>query len=62
MNDEQIKNLSVPAGSYNTIMPWTLYAGMTEEDLGAIYEYLHSLKPINNLVVRFTPSKDKVKS
>lgn len=62
MNDEQIKNLSVPAGSYNTIMPWTLYAGMTEEDLGAIYEYLHSLKPVKNLVVRFTPAKDKAKS
>jgi mono/diheme cytochrome c family protein len=30
----------------NTLMPWTLYAGMTDEDLGAIYDYLRTQKPI----------------
>lgn len=29
----------------NTEMPWLLYAGMTEEDLGAIYDYLRTLPP-----------------
>jgi mono/diheme cytochrome c family protein len=30
----------------NTWMPWYAYAGMTREDLGAIYTYLRSLKPV----------------
>ena len=34
----------------NTWMPWYAYAGMTREDLGAIYTYLRSLKPIINRV------------
>ncbi len=38
-------------------MPWTLYAGMKEEDLGAIYDYLRSIKPVYNKVTVFTPSK-----
>lgn len=43
---------------YNTVMPWTMYAGMTERDLGAIYKYLRSVKPIKNKVEKFTgPSK-----
>lgn len=36
----------------NTPMPWTMYAGMTEADLGAIYDYLKSLPPKNHLVAR----------
>lgn len=39
---------------FNTAMPWTMYAGMTREDLGAIYEYLRTLKPIKNVVVKWT--------
>ncbi|HSK73624.1 MAG TPA: c-type cytochrome [Pyrinomonadaceae bacterium] len=35
---------------FNTIMPWANYAKMTEEDLGAIYAYLMSVKPISNKV------------
>jgi mono/diheme cytochrome c family protein len=37
----------------NTIMPWISYAGMTDEDLGAIYRYLRSLKPVVNRVQPF---------
>lgn len=40
---------------FNTPMPWTMYAGMTREDLGAMYDYLRTLKPIKNAIVRFTP-------
>ena len=36
-------------------MPWKMYATMTEEDLGAIFEYLKSLPPIENKVEKFTP-------
>ncbi|HEX4914944.1 MAG TPA: hypothetical protein VFV51_13345 [Vicinamibacterales bacterium] len=37
----------------NTPMPWTAYAGMTREDLGAIYAALRVQKPIANRVTRF---------
>lgn len=40
---------------FNTPMPWLMYAGMTDEDLGAIYDYLKIVTPVNNRVERFTP-------
>jgi hypothetical protein len=49
--------VSVKQTDFNTPMPWIMYAGMTEEDLGAIYDYLRTLKPKNNFVNRFTPAK-----
>ncbi len=47
---------AVDPGSFNTIMPWIQYAGMKESDLGAIYDYLMSLEPVNHLPERFTPA------
>jgi mono/diheme cytochrome c family protein len=47
---------TVGAGEFQTIMPWLMYAGMTEEDLGAIFEYLQSIPPVENRVERFTPA------
>lgn len=47
----------VAPGEFNTIMPWTMYAGMKEEDLKAIYAYLKTIPPITNEVVKFTASK-----
>jgi hypothetical protein len=41
---------------YNTPMPWTMYAGMTERDLGAIYTYLRSVTPVKNKVEVFSGS------
>ncbi len=38
-----------------SIMPWTMYAGMTEDDLGAIYDYLRTVPPIRNRVEPWTP-------
>jgi len=40
-------------GSVNTPMPWTLYAGMEEQDLRAIYRYLRTAKPVEHAVERF---------
>jgi len=40
-----------------TIMPWYMYSGMTEEDLAAIYTYLQSLEPFENEVERFVPAR-----
>lgn len=37
----------------NTTMPWTAYAGMTRDDLGAIYAALRAQKPVVNRVTRF---------
>jgi mono/diheme cytochrome c family protein len=37
----------------NTPMPWTAYAGMTREDLAAIYAALRAQKPITNRVTKF---------
>jgi hypothetical protein len=45
-----------PAGR-NTIMPWIAFAGMTDNDLGAIYDYLKTVKPIENKVATFPDAK-----
>ncbi len=48
--DEQ----SAPAPpSGPTVMPWTHFAGMTDEDLGVIYDWLMKQKPIENVVSPF---------
>lgn len=39
----------------NTVMPWLEYAGMTDEDLGAIYDYLRTVPPLENAVVKRDP-------
>jgi mono/diheme cytochrome c family protein len=36
----------VDEGDMQTPMPWSMYAGMTDEDLGAIYDFLRTVKPI----------------
>jgi mono/diheme cytochrome c family protein len=41
----------------NTVMPWLAYAHMTDEDLGAIYEYLKTVKPDPAQVVMFPDAK-----
>lgn len=45
---------ATPKGNYNSVMPWTMYAGMTETDLRAIYHYLKTLTPIKQKVIHFT--------
>jgi len=41
----------------NTVMPVTAYAGMTREDLSAIYAYLRTLKPVTNRIEKFPDAK-----
>ena len=36
-----------------TEMPWLDYAGMTDDDLAAIYAYLRTVKPVTNRVQKF---------
>jgi hypothetical protein len=46
----------VREGEFNTVMPWTVLSGMTESDLGAVYDYLRTLQPVKHSVERFTPT------
>lgn len=57
MNPDSNVIASTSMTDFNTAMPWTMYAGMTDEDLGSIYEYLRTVKPIRNAVTKFTPNK-----
>lgn len=43
----------VTADRVNTIMPWSMYAGMDTTDLRAIYAYLKTIRPIKNKVEHF---------
>lgn len=45
---------TIMPGDFNTWMPWTMYAGMENDDLAAIFAYLKSMPPIKNKVVKFT--------
>lgn len=45
---------SVKPGEFNTIMPWTMYGKMTDEDLSAIFTYLQTVSPIKNKVNIFS--------
>lgn len=47
-------------GTYNTIMPWSFYGQMTDEDLGAIYDYIMTVKPIKHQVERYIPPSGPV--
>ncbi|MEZ4764059.1 MAG: hypothetical protein R3C26_13015 [Calditrichia bacterium] len=51
--DSSYQSPVVSINEFNTIMPWTMYAGMSEEDLGAIYAYLKTVSPVKNKVVGF---------
>lgn len=48
-----------PPGQPNTPMPWASYGGMSDADLGAIYEYLRGLPKVSNKVERYTPPNSK---
>jgi hypothetical protein len=57
-NNEEAHNVPVDIEKeFNTPMPWLMYAGMTDEDIGAIYDYLKTVTPVNNFVERFTPDR-----
>lgn len=49
---EAARATSIPEGSFNSTMPWWAYAGMSEQDLGAIYDFLRTLPPVKNAVVK----------
>ena len=42
-------------GDMQTVMPWTMFAGMDSTDLKAIYAYLRTIKPVKNEINRWKP-------
>lgn len=52
--DSSGSHIPVAKGEANTVMPWTMYAGMTEEDLNAIYSFLRTVKPVRHEVEKFS--------
>ncbi len=55
-NDSSFLSVTMSPNEFNTPMPWVMYAGMTDEDLGAIYEFLKTVKPVSHEVSKFTPN------
>ncbi len=55
--DSSYENRPIYKGAFNSVMPWTEMAGMTEEDLGAIYTYLRTVAPVKNAVEKFSITK-----
>lgn len=50
----------ITPGQINTIMPWSMFAGMDTSDLRSIYAYLRTIQPIKNQVTHFvTTTKQK---
>jgi mono/diheme cytochrome c family protein len=47
----------IPAGEFNTVMPWNDYAQMSEEELKAIFAFLKTAAPVEHVVTRFTPAE-----
>lgn len=53
--DSNYVQQTVAKGNFNTTMPWTMYSGMSEKDLKALYTYLQHVKPVSNAVEKFRP-------
>lgn len=40
---------------FQTAMPWLMYAGMDSTDLAAIYRFLMTVPPVENIMEKYTP-------
>lgn len=56
-SDSTTLHTNLKPGDFNTMMPWTMYGKMTDQDLEAIYTYLKTVKPIKNSVEKFTTAR-----
>ncbi len=50
----EIQNVTVHNGEFNTVMPWTFLANATDEDLGSVFDFLMTQKPVYNKVENST--------
>lgn len=58
-SDSAALERKIKPGEVNTIMPWTMYGKMKEQDLKAIFAYLKTVTPINNAVDKFVTAAAK---
>lgn len=54
-SDSTYQDKKVVPGTLQTVMPWTMFARMKDEDLKAIFAYLKTLPPVENFPEKFTP-------
>ena len=54
--DSVTLHTTLKQGDFNSIMPWTMYGKMTDEDLTAIFAYLQTVQPISNKVIKLSPA------
>ena len=52
---QALRTGKVKARSLSHIMPWSIYRGMTDEDLKAIFAYLKTVKPVKHTVDNAEP-------
>lgn len=53
-SDSATLHTKLNPGDFNSIMPWTMYGKMKEDDLKAIFAYLKTVPAVKNEVVKFT--------
>jgi mono/diheme cytochrome c family protein len=54
--DSSYKPKKIQMGEFNSIMPWVMYAQMTESDIRAMFAYLRTLQPVKNSIERYVPN------
>ena len=47
------KGYNYDPGKQNTLMPLSFYAGMKDDDLKAIYAYLHTVRSVSNKIEKY---------
>jgi hypothetical protein len=57
-SDSLGQNIPIGGNVNQTAMPWTILSGMTEKDLGSVYDYLRTVKPVKNEVDTFSPVEE----
>jgi len=55
---QALRTGKVKARALSYIMPWSMYRGMTDEDLKAIFAYLKTVKPVKHTVDNAEPLTD----
>jgi mono/diheme cytochrome c family protein len=58
-SDSATLNTKLNPGEFNSIMPWTMFGKMKEDDLNAIFAYLKTVPAIKNEVIKYTAAPNK---
>jgi len=56
--DSAWKSAKLSATDFNTPMPWSMYAGMSAQDLSALFDFLQSQKPMANKVNKWVANTE----